>query len=304
MRLSKVSFRYARKSPWILQEIDRELPGGRVLEITGHNGAGKSTLLRLLAGLVPPTRGTISERPRRVGYAPEGFPAAQPFTVAAYLRHMARVQAVPPRDGEAAAGEWAERLGLAHLLAVPLPDLSKGSAHKVGLVQALLGGPELLVLDEPFAGLDERARAELRAIILETADRGGTVVVSDHQAELRDVAAVAHWRVADGTVTDAVPEPAAPGGPSPAPRVVIEVTVDARDAAETERRLRAEGYDATIRRPADGKARTHAQATAQKEIRDEAQAGAADEARATAQARAQAGAPEGAQHGVGAGGRA
>jgi ABC-type multidrug transport system ATPase subunit len=276
MRLSKVSFKYARKSPWILQEIDRELPTGRVLEITGRNGAGKSTLLRLLAGLVPPTRGTITERPRRVGYAPEGFPAAQPFTVAAYLRHMARVQAMPPHDGEAGAGEWAERLGLAHLLAVPLPDLSKGSAHKVGLIQALLGGPELLVLDEPFAGLDEHARAELRAIILETADRGGTVVVSDHQAELRDLAVVTHWQVADGTVTDPGPDSETTGGPPAAPRVVIEVTVDAHDAAEAERRLRAEGYDATIRQhtPADGGARrTGAQSGAQTEAQDEVGAG-------------------------------
>jgi ABC-type multidrug transport system ATPase subunit len=240
MRLSNVSFRYARKNPWILQGIHLELPPGKVIEVTGRNGAGKSTLLRLLAGVVPPTRGAIAARPPVVGYAPETFPAAQPFTVTAYLRHMARIRGAAFSD----IGAWAERLGMSHLLAVPLTELSKGSAHKVGLVQALLRPPGLLILDEPFAGLDAQTRPELSAIVREVAGNGGVVVVSDHQNVLRDMPAASHWTVKDGTVSETAKIEEA------RPKEIIELVVEAGDAADIERKLRADGYEVRVRRRA------------------------------------------------------
>lgn len=150
MRLEQVAFRYRRRTPWVLHDVTLTVPPGRVIEVNGANGAGKSTLLRLLAGVVPPVRGRVSGRPSRIGYAPERFPAAQPFTAGSYLQHMARVRGVPADR----VVRWAERLGFADLLGTRMPDLSKGSAHKAGLIQALIGSPDLLVLDEPFAGLD------------------------------------------------------------------------------------------------------------------------------------------------------
>ncbi|MBX6169795.1 MAG: ABC transporter ATP-binding protein, partial [Thermobispora bispora] len=181
MRIASLSFRYGRRDPWVLSDADLVLNPGDVVEITGPNGTGKSTLLRLIAGLLRPVRGSIQDRPRVVGYVPERFPAGQPFTVASYLRHMAAIRGV----GRDSIGRWSERLGMDHLLGQRLPDLSKGSAHKVGLAQALLAEPGLLVLDEPFAGLDAATRAELPAIIAEISARGGIVVVSDHQGDLR-----------------------------------------------------------------------------------------------------------------------
>ncbi|GAA3098873.1 ABC transporter ATP-binding protein [Streptosporangium carneum] len=236
MRLSKVSFRYSRRGPWVLRDVELAIRPGSVVEVTGRNGAGKSTLLRLLAGIVPPSKGSISERPRVVGYAPDVFPVDQPFTVTAYLTHMARIRGVSPGAME----RLAERLDAAHLLEQPLGDLSKGSAQKIGLIQSLLAPPGLLILDEPFAGLDAHTRTELPVIIGEVAAAGGIVVVSDHQNQLENFPGADHWLVAGGTVAVEAGERLR--------QAVIEVLVDAEHADEVEQKLRADGY--TTRRTA------------------------------------------------------
>ncbi|TLP51365.1 ABC transporter ATP-binding protein [Microbispora triticiradicis] len=233
MRIASVSFRYGRRDPWVLSDADLVLDPGDVAEVVGPNGTGKSTLLRLAAGLLRPVRGRVEGRPRVVGYAPERFPADQPFTVAAYLRHMAAVRRVT----QDTIGHWSERLGMDHLLGRRLPDLSKGSAHKVGLAQALLAEPGLLVLDEPFAGLDAATRAELPRIIGEIGARGGIVVVSDHQGDLRDFPGLRRFEVRDRAVREL--EPVEPAGEEPL--TVLEVAVPASRAAELAGRLRAEG---------------------------------------------------------------
>ncbi|MFF5209897.1 ATP-binding cassette domain-containing protein [Streptosporangium sp. NPDC000396] len=256
MRLSRVSFRYAPRGPWVLKDVELTLHPGSVIEVTGRNGAGKSTLLRLLAGIFRPSRGSIIDRPRVVGYAPDVFPVDQPFTVTAYLTHMARIRGVSPT----AFRELAGRLSATHLLDQPLGDLSKGSAQKVGLIQSLLAPPDLLILDEPFAGLDEQALTELPVIIGEVAADGGTVVVSDHQNQLRNFPGADHWLVADSTVTARTGSQAGNDAGSPiggqagngtgkqSPQTVIEVIVNADEADQVEQKLRADGY--TTRRTA------------------------------------------------------
>ncbi|MGI5168114.1 ABC transporter ATP-binding protein [Spirillospora sp. CA-253888] len=234
MRLDSVAFRYRRRAPWVLQGVSLDLPPGRIVEVTGRNGAGKSTLLRLVAGLRDPRRGTITGRPAQVGYAPERFPVEQPFTVRSYLRHMAAMRGVPA----SAADPWVERLAFGHLLETRLPELSKGSAQKIGLAQALLPGPGLLVLDEPFAGLDAETRDALPGLVAELAEGGTTVVVSDHQRCLEDLPGVERVRVAGGAVT-------AVG--AAAEWTTLEVVVRADEADTVETKLRADGYD--VRRP-------------------------------------------------------
>src|SRR3954452_18658838 len=103
MRLSSVSFRYSRRGPWVLRNVELTLDPGSVIEVTGRNGAGKSTLLRLLAGVIPPSRGTIADRPGIVGYAPDVFPVGQPFTVNGYLEHLARIRGISPAAAEESA---------------------------------------------------------------------------------------------------------------------------------------------------------------------------------------------------------
>ncbi|MFF4616871.1 ABC transporter ATP-binding protein [Nonomuraea jabiensis] len=234
MRLSKVSFRYRRREPFVIEDVDAQLAPGDVIELTGVNGAGKSTLLRLLAGLTRPTTGTIAERPEVVGFAPDRFPTAQPFTVTAYLRHMSRVR------GGARWEPWAERLNMGHLLTVALGELSKGSAHKVGLVQALMSEPGLLILDEPFAGLDVDTREALPSIAGEVAGRGGIVIVGDHQGGLRSLPAMRHWSLVDGRLKEST---TAPGlEPVEDRGTVVAVTVPASEVHDFLARMRGEGY--------------------------------------------------------------
>ncbi|MVZ99464.1 ATP-binding cassette domain-containing protein [Actinomadura sp. LD22] len=239
MRLDDVAFRYHRRGPWVLRDVTLSLPPGSVTEVTGRNGAGKSTLLRVIAGLRAPGRGSVRDRPSRIGYAPERFPVDQPFTVRSYLGHMAAVRRVPDN----AIGVWAERLGFGHLLDVRLPELSKGSAQKVGLAQALMDDPGLLILDEPFAGLDAATRDALPRMISGLAADGATVVISDHQRCIESLPGIDRLEVAGGTVTRL-----APGQEPDAPRLtVLEVVVPEADAGTVETKLRADGY--TVRRP-------------------------------------------------------
>jgi ABC-type multidrug transport system ATPase subunit len=229
--MSSVAFRYGRRDPWVLQDVSLTVPRGRVVEVSGPNGAGKSTLLRLIAGISRPSRGAITGRPARVGFAPERFPLTQPFPVETYLRHLAAMRRLA--DAETAIAEWSQRLRLHHLLALPLTQLSKGSAHKVGLVQAMLASPELLVLDEPFAGLDAQTQAALPSLLAEQAQQGTTVVVSDHQGRLRDLPDVDRMHVDDRTVSLDTGD----GGEL----AVIEVVVAAGEAEAVMRKLRADG---------------------------------------------------------------
>jgi ABC-type multidrug transport system ATPase subunit len=234
VQLEQVAFRYRRRAPWVLRDVTLTVPRGRVIEVNGANGAGKSTLLRMLAGVVPPVRGHVSNRPVRVGYAPERFPTAQPFTARSYLDHMCRIGGVPPER----AGEWAERLGFAGLLDTRLADLSKGSAHKTGLVQALIASPDLLVLDEPFAGLDAKTRSALPALLAELAADGTSVVVSDHQGDLRELPDIVRWQVSGHTVTTGV---------IPEEHTIVEVTVPVDEADKLVERLITDGYQARRR---------------------------------------------------------
>ncbi|MGP3954753.1 ABC transporter ATP-binding protein [Nonomuraea sp. 3N208] len=234
MRLSHVSFRYRRRDHFVIHDADAHLAPGDVIELSGVNGAGKSTLLRLLAGLSAPTKGTITGRPDVVGFAPDRFPTDQPFTVTAYLRHMSRVR------GGARWEPWTERLNMEHLLAVPLGELSKGSAHKVGLVQALMADPGLLIMDEPFAGLDAGTRESLPSIAADVAARGGIVIVSDHQGGLRALPGLRHWSLLDGHLKEST-SAAAPAQENSA---TVAVTLPAADLPHFLARMRDAGYQA------------------------------------------------------------
>ncbi|MEU4621727.1 ATP-binding cassette domain-containing protein [Actinoplanes sp. NPDC023801] len=204
MRFDKVRFRYARRAPWTLHDVGATVEPGRTIVVLGRNGAGKSTLLQLAAGVLRPTGGEIRDRPAVIGWVPERFPAAQPFTTLGYLRSMAEIRGLPA----GAADRWIELLGLAGHAGTPLPELSKGTAQKVGLAQALLAPPGLLVLDEPWEGLDAPSRVLIPQIVAEVTAGGGAVLVSDHRGEIANLPGALHWTVADGTVHISPPDPA------------------------------------------------------------------------------------------------
>ncbi|MET9373669.1 ATP-binding cassette domain-containing protein [Streptomyces sp. NPDC002992] len=218
MRFDGVGRRYGLRGPWVLREVALALPAGALVRITGTNGTGKSTLLRLIAGIDAPTEGRITGRPRRTAYVPERFPAALPLTARGYLVHLGRVQGLGREEAAAAAGEWLERFGAGAFAGTPLAELSKGTSQKVAVAQALLAGPDLLVLDEAWTGLDTGARRELDRAVRERVAAGGTVVFVDHDPRRLAGEAGTAFTVEAGRVR---PGPRWEAGVRPRVRIVV-----------------------------------------------------------------------------------
>ena len=160
----------------VLTGVDLGIAPGEMVGIVGANGSGKSTLLRIIAGLSRPTRGRVVGAPT-VGYLPDRFPAAQRHGGHRYLAHMAAI------GGEPASSRIDSLLERLHLVGgknTPIRLLSKGNAQKIGLAQALIGNPQLVVLDEPWSGLDVQAHGVLEDLIEGIRHRGGAVVAAEH----------------------------------------------------------------------------------------------------------------------------
>jgi ABC-2 type transport system ATP-binding protein len=178
-----------------LRGIDLVVPSGVVFGYLGPNGAGKTTTIRLLAGLMRPSAGraeilgldTVRDRERaqrRIGYLPGEFVAYPDLTGQQYLRYLAGLRGgVPWSEVE----QTAKRLDLD--LGVRIGALSHGNKQKVGIVQAFMHRPELLLLDEPTGGLDPLIQREFLALVREARDEGRTVFLSSHV--LYEVEAVA-----------------------------------------------------------------------------------------------------------------
>jgi ABC-2 type transport system ATP-binding protein len=169
-----------------LDALDLEVPAGTVFGYLGPNGAGKTTTIRLLAGLLRPTSGTaevlgmdaVTDRDRiheRIGYLPGGFVAYPDLTGEQYLRHLGSL-----RGGV----DWSTVELLAKRLDLDLGRrtgaLSHGNRQKVGLIQAFMHHPDLLILDEPTIGLDPLVQREFLALVREARDAGRTVFLSSH----------------------------------------------------------------------------------------------------------------------------
>lgn len=237
LRLDEVWLRYGRRGGWVLRGVTATLAPGEVAVVLGRNGVGKSTLLQVVAGVLRPSRGRVRERPPVVGWVPERFPADQPFTVDQYLCSMAAMRGV----GRAPVVDWTERLRIAEYRGVRLSALSKGTAQKVGLAQAMLRRPDLLVLDEPWEGLDAATRDLVPDLVAEVVAAGGAVLISDHRGETGRLPGATPWTVSGGRVTA--------GTVADAPWV-IEISVGGgAEAAEAAARLRAEGHNVLRVRP-------------------------------------------------------
>ncbi|GAA1961052.1 ABC transporter ATP-binding protein [Amycolatopsis minnesotensis] len=197
VRLRGVGKRYGA-GPWVLEGVDLRVAANEVVAITGTNGSGKSTLLRILVGLSRPSAGEVLARPASVGYVPERFPAKERMTAIAYLRHMGRVRGLSTSESDAGAHALLDRLALVGGATTPLRALSKGNAQKVALAQALLPRPKLLVLDEPWSGLDVSAHGVLAELLAEVAGDGGAVVFTDHRESVVRATASAAYRIDGG----------------------------------------------------------------------------------------------------------
>jgi ABC-2 type transport system ATP-binding protein len=187
---------------------------GRLVGFLGPNGAGKTTAMRCVFGLVRPDRGqtlwngnAIDRKTRmRFGYMPEQRGLYPRMRVADQLSYFAQHHGMRARDAKAAAARWLERLGLSDRANSKLEDLSHGNQQRVQLGAALVHDPELLVLDEPFSGLDPLGIATMSEILRERATAGVGVVFSSHQLDLvedvcEDVVIIARGKiVAQGAI--------------------------------------------------------------------------------------------------------
>ena len=189
---------------------------GRLVGFLGPNGAGKTTAMRCVFGLVRPNRGEtrwngqpIDRTARlRFGYMPEQRGLYPRMRVADQLSYFAQHHGMTARDAKAATARWLERLGLADRARSKLEDLSHGNQQRVQLGAALVHDPELLVLDEPFSGLDPLGIATMSEILRERAAAGVGVLFSSHQLDLvedicEDVVIIARGKiVAHGAIDE------------------------------------------------------------------------------------------------------
>jgi ABC-2 type transport system ATP-binding protein len=176
-----------------VNELSFEVTAGEVLGFLGPNGAGKSTTMKMLTGFLAPTSGTAlvnghdivtdSLAARRcIGYLPEGAPSYSEMTVRQFLEFIARARGFQGKKALRAAGAAIERLNLDRVPEQTIETLSKGYKRRVGLAQAILHDPRVLILDEPTDGLDPNQKHEVRRLIREMSSEK-IIVISTHLLE-------------------------------------------------------------------------------------------------------------------------
>ncbi len=176
----------------VLEGVSFAVPPGAMFGFCGSNGAGKITTMRIAMGLVRPDAGTVrwhgsaldQDARRRVGYMPEERGLYPKMKVAEQIAYFARLHGLDAAAAARAAGEWVERLGLAERRGDPVEKLSLGNQQRVQLAAAVVSRPEVLILDEPFSGLDPVGVDSLAEALLDQCRRGVPVVFSSHQLDL------------------------------------------------------------------------------------------------------------------------
>jgi ABC-2 type transport system ATP-binding protein len=173
-----------------VDKVSTTIEKGEIVGLLGHNGAGKTTLMKMLTGFLEPTGGTVTvggldvvnDRigvQRQIGYLPENAPLYPEMLVHEYLVMMAELRGLDADASEKAVADAARQTGIVEYLGRPIATLSKGYRQRVGIAQAIIHGPSLLILDEPIQGLDPVQIVEMRKMIGEL--RGEhTILLSTH----------------------------------------------------------------------------------------------------------------------------
>ncbi len=169
-----------------LREIDLTLAAGGCLALIGRNGAGKTTLLRILAGFSKPAKGTITlnghdprslEARRRIGVLGHGISVYDELSAIENLRLYEDLYSLP----KGTADRWLERVSLDRVKTGLVREFSRGMRQRLAIARAFLHDPTVLILDEPFTSLDDRAIALLQSILRDSRERGASVIMSTHQ---------------------------------------------------------------------------------------------------------------------------
>lgn len=200
-----------------VDDLSYEAKAGRIMGFLGPNGAGKTSTIRMILGLMDPTEGRItvlgSERPQtmrdHIGFLPEERGLYRRMTPVDAIAFLASLKGLPTAEGRRRARKLLEEQGLGDAANRQIRNLSKGMAQKVQLLSAIVHEPDLVILDEPFSGLDPVNQQSLEKIIRDLAARGATVIFSTHVMQHAErlcehVVLLAHGKkVFDGTVAAA-----------------------------------------------------------------------------------------------------
>ncbi|MCK5480020.1 MAG: ATP-binding cassette domain-containing protein, partial [Gammaproteobacteria bacterium] len=192
----KIRARSLSKNFGSITAVDRlsfEVGSGEVLGFLGPNGAGKSTTMKMLTGFLAPSAGTATinghdiindslAARRIIGYLPEGAPSYGEMTVRNFLEFIARARGFKGREARRKAAAAIDRLNLDRVPEQPIETLSKGFKRRVGLAQAILHDPQVLILDEPTDGLDPNQKHEVRRLIRDMSSEK-IIVISTHMLE-------------------------------------------------------------------------------------------------------------------------
>jgi len=208
IKTERLSKRYGTLSA--VDDVSFEVHPGEVLGFLGPNGAGKTTTMRMLAGFISPTSGTASicghdietdtlAAKRSIGYLPEGAPLYGEMTVQSFLEFIADLRGLTGSTRASRLDYSIGRLQLATVLEQTIETLSKGFRRRVGLAQALLPDPPVLILDEPTDGLDPNQKHEVRTLINEMS-RGKIIIISTHLLEEVDAVCTRAIIVARGRI--------------------------------------------------------------------------------------------------------
>ncbi|MFK7803792.1 MAG: ABC transporter ATP-binding protein [Anaerolineae bacterium] len=175
----------------VLNNVSLNLNRGEILGVLGPNGAGKTTLFRVLTGLLPQDSGTIrptGEKWPTIGFKPERLHFPEKMAVRQYLSMMAAMSGFGSNEVPAAVQQSLQLVGMVSASSHKIKQCSKGMRQRIGLAQALLGNPDILVLDEPGDGLDPMGQQEIQSILRMLREQGKTIIMSSHR--LNEVKAI------------------------------------------------------------------------------------------------------------------
>ena len=213
LRVDRIHKSFGEKG--VLEGISFNANSGSAMGLLGRNGAGKTTTMRIILGVFPPNSGhilvdgkPIDRKNMSIGYLPEdrGLYPKQPIDK--QLLYLSRLRGCKTRDAKESIARWLKRLGMEEYASKKLNTLSKGNQQKIQLVAALINEPELVILDEPFSGLDPVNATILKDVVKEVISEGRIVLFSSHQMnyveEFCDSIAILHNGkiVLDGKISD------------------------------------------------------------------------------------------------------
>ena len=186
VRLNGVTKRFGKHTA--VSELDLEVPRGVIYGLLGPNGSGKTTSIRMIMGILHPDEGHVSlfgadadeVRRKRVGYLPEERGVYRKMKCLDLVVFLAEIRGVPRTEGRKRALHWLGRLGLPEWADKKVEDLSKGMQQKIQFIGTVIHEPDLLILDEPFSGLDPINQDVLEDIVLDFHGRGTTILFSTH----------------------------------------------------------------------------------------------------------------------------